>query len=84
MKLKELFESTWSADVTEKWHPPEGFFEKSAEAIASGLKRASKDLKQAMSRLNFYVNRAGKNLSSDDRERLELAKEKLHASYKQD
>lgn len=80
-ELLNLNESKWSGDVKEKWHPPEGFFTKSASAIALGLKDASKDLKQAMSRLNFYINRAGSNLSDEDHKRLELAKTKLHKMY---
>lgn len=71
----------WSGDVKTKWHPKEGFFDRSASEIASGLKSASDDLKQAMSRLNFYINRAGDNLSSEDKSRLELAKNKLSALY---
>lgn len=81
-ELLELTEKQWIGAVKEKWHPPEGFFEKSATSIATGLKGASKDLKQAMSRLNFYINRAGSNLSGEDSDRLELAKEKLHNLYK--
>ena len=81
-ELLELHEKMWSGDVHEKWTPPEGFFTKSADKIASGLKAASKDLKQAMARLNFYINRAGSNLKDDDRARLESAKEKLHDLYK--
>lgn len=34
-----------------------------------------------MARLNFYINRAGDNLSNDDKARLESAKEKLSAAY---
>lgn len=83
-ELLELHEAKWSGEVKEKWSPEEGFFEKSATAIAKGLKAASKDLKQAMSRLNFYINRAGKNLSAEDKERLESAKEKLHSLYEAD
>lgn len=85
MLIKQILaitEAKWSAAVKEKWHPPEGFFTKSASAIATGLKAESKDLKQAMSRLNFYINRAGINLSADDIKRLENAKEKLRALYK--
>ena len=76
-----LNEKMWSGSVETKWEPKEGFFEQSAEKIASGLKRNSKDLKQAMSRLNFYINRGGKNLSKEDKARLENAKEKLHTLY---
>jgi hypothetical protein len=81
-ELLELTEKQWLGDVKEKWHPDEGFFTKSASAIATGLKGASKDLKQAMARLNFYINRSGSNLSADDHKRLENAKEKLHNLYK--
>lgn len=81
LELAGLLEAKWSGDVKEKWHPPEGFFTRSSGDIASGLKSASKDLKQAMSRLNFYINRAGSNLSGSDKARLEAAKEKLHSLY---
>ncbi len=71
----------WSGDVETKWTPQEDFFTQSAAKIASGLKSNSKNLKQAMSRLNFYVNRAGKNLSVQEKRRLELAKTKLRSLY---
>lgn len=77
----DIFEKKWSADVPIKWEPPEGFFEQSAEKIASGLKAASDDLQTAMGRLNFYINRAGKNLSDEDRGKLESAKKKLSKMY---
>ena len=72
-------EEKWSADVKTKWSPPEGFFKQDAGKIASGLMSASKDGAQAMERLNFYINRAGANLSSEDKARLEDAKKKLSA-----
>ena len=73
----------WSQTVTEheKWHAPEGLFKESPDKIAKTLKKESKDKKQAMSRLNFYRNRAGKNLSKADKERLDKAKEKLQELY---
>lgn len=73
--LELLDEEKWSADVETKWEPPEGFFTRSQDEIASGLKSASDSLQQAMSRLNFYINRSGK---SD----LEGVKDKLRALYK--
>ena len=79
--LTQILGKKWSGDVHEKWHPPEGFFKQSAEKIAHGLKSKSDSLKQAMSRLNFYINRAGKNLSAEDKKRLENAKDKLHRLY---
>ena len=80
LKLNEA--KKWSAAVHKKWTPPEGFFEKSASAIARGLLDASDDEDQAMERLNFYINRAGKNLSPEDASRLEAAKKKLEAARK--
>ena len=78
---KLIDEATWSDEVTTSWHPPEGFFTKSANEIASGLKSNSKDLAQAMSRLSFFINRAGKNLSGEDQSRLEKAKDILDKLY---
>lgn len=72
----------WSGKVKiEKEVFPEDFFTQSAEKIAKGLKSRSDSLKQAVSRLNFYRNRAGKNLSAEDKKRLENAMEKLHKLY---
>lgn len=76
-----LREAMWSGKVKTKWHPPEGFFKQGAGEIASGLKSASDSLRQAMSRLNFYVNRAGDNLNGADRKRLSSAKSKLEKLY---
>jgi hypothetical protein len=81
-ELLELAEKKWSAQVETSWKPKEGFFTQSAEKIASGLKANSRDLKQAMSRLNFFINRAGSKLSADDFDRLERAKKALHNLYK--
>jgi len=74
-----LDEEKWVKGVETKWSPPEGFFKQDAGKIASGLMSASKDKAQAMERLNFYINRAGKNLSDEDKSRLEDAKKKLSA-----
>jgi len=74
-------EAFWSQNVKPKWKAPEGFFSQSADKIAKGLKSKSKNLQQAMARLNFYINRAGKNLGSSDRSRLEKAKKLLSSLY---
>jgi len=81
-RLSELVlgEKKWSSDVETKWSPPEGFFKQSAEKIAKGLMRESDNPGQAMSRLNFYINRAGKNLGRDEKQRLEKAKSLLSAN----
>jgi Protein of unknown function (DUF3175) len=67
--------------VKTKWSPKEGFFNQSAEKIANGLKANSSSLAQAMSRLNFYVNRGGSKIKSTAKARLNLAKIKLHKMY---
>lgn len=86
----EAEDRTWVKKVEQKQNQkygknknilPEGTFEKDAGAIAQVLKRESKDYKQAMSRLNFYINRGGDNLSSSDKQRLERAKDQLKRLY---
>ena len=72
----------WSGKVKTKWHPPEGTFTKSASEIASVLKSGSDSLKQAVSRLNFYINRAGGNLSSERMKELEKVKDLLRKAFK--
>ncbi|QRE00325.1 hypothetical protein [Burkholderia phage BCSR5] len=71
----------WSKKVKTKWEPPEGLFTESAEKIAQGLKRGHTDLQGAMGSLNYYINRAGKNLSDADKKRLEAVKPKLQKLY---
>jgi RNase P protein component len=71
----------WTDKVNTKWTPPEGLFKSSASNIAKVLYENSKDKRQAVARLNFYINRSGRNLSSEDINRLQLAKRKLIAKY---
>ena len=57
--------------------------------IAASLKRSAEashrrkaePFRSAMSMLTFYINRAGKNLSKADRERLEQAKDELRKAF---
>jgi hypothetical protein len=84
-KFEEFItEKKWSGEVDTEFKPKEGIFTESAEKIAKYLADNSKDLKQAMSRLNFYINRAGDNLDKKDKDRLELAKEKLREIFKKE
>jgi hypothetical protein len=72
----------WSAGVnTESTYPEQGLFNKDAATIARNLasKRVSpKGPGSGMRMLTFYINRAGKNLSTSRRRVLERAKELLH------
>ena len=71
----------WSDDVKTKWSPPAGTFTKPAKEVAAILKKGSKDLQQAMARLNFYINRAGDNLDAKTKAELEKAKKLLKDLY---
>jgi tRNA(adenine34) deaminase len=68
----------WSAKVdTDSTHPDEGLFKKSASAIAKALatkKVSPKGPSSGMQMLNFYINRAGKNLTQERHAELEKAK----------
>ncbi len=83
----------WSGKVTRESDAldlEEGVFTwKDPKKIARSLKRSalesnrrkSPPLKSAMSMLNFYINRAGKNLSSSQRKILEKAKIELRKLF---
>lgn len=74
MLLTEL----WSGNVKTKKHPPDGLFATgTAKEIADWLKSAHGDKKGAMDALNFYINRAGKNLSDSRKGVLSHAKDLL-------
>jgi len=74
---KYLNEDKWSDKVKTKWHPPEGLFkngsaEEIADTVSSGV-----SLKTAMSRLNFYLNRGGSNISQSQINKVNQAKKIL-------
>lgn len=83
----------WSARVTRESHAlmlEEGVFTwKDPHRIARSLKRSAETSTQrkaapfqsAMSMLNFYINRAGKNLDATQRQVLEQAKQELRRLY---
>lgn len=77
-----LLESNWVGKVKTSYEPPEGLFTKDANTIANQLHKDSKDLQQAMSRLNFYINRAGDNLSTEREQELEKVKDILRKLFK--
>lgn len=78
----------WVASIhTESTHPPEGLFKKSAAEIARSLaskKVSPKGPSSGMRMLNFFINRAGKNLPSSRRAELELAKKLLSQRIKRE
>jgi len=73
-----LLEEIWSGAVKAKKHPPEGLFaEGTPDEIKAWLKKSHKDNADAIKSLNFYINRAGKNLSSDRKAVLDHVKKSL-------
>src|SRR5437870_4629671 len=83
----------WSRRVTKHSNAldlePKVFKSKSPRKIALSLKRSAKRSKRrkakpyqsAMSMLNFYINRAGKNLPKSRKQTLERAKEELREVF---
>ena len=83
----------WSSQVTKHTDAldlePEVFKGKDPRRIALSLKRSAERSKRrkgtpyqsAMSMLNFYINRAGKNLPQNQRRILERAKEELREVF---
>jgi len=83
----------WSAKVTETSDAldleEDVFKSRSAKRIAASLKhsaehshrRKASPFQSAMSMLNFYINRAGKNLSASQKRVLEAAKTKLRRQF---
>jgi hypothetical protein len=83
----------WSAEVTKESDALDlehaVFKSRSAHQIALSLKRSAESSKRrkgspyqsAMSMLNFYINRAGKNLSPSRKQSLERAKDELRKVF---
>jgi tRNA(adenine34) deaminase len=73
----------WSASVTTvSTYPEHDLFNQSAKTVATHLaskKVSPKGPASGMRMLNFYINRAGKNLSAERRKTLEHAKQLLSA-----
>jgi hypothetical protein len=65
--------SKWSGKVRTHYHTPTGLFSEPAHVIARVLKEGASDTAQAVRRISFYINRAGKNLSSTVRRKLHHA-----------
>ena len=76
----------WSKNVkTVSTYPPEGIFTKDAETIArvmSSEEVSPKGIGSAIRMVQFYINRAGKNLPEPRKKELEKAKEILRTKLK--
>jgi translation initiation factor 2 alpha subunit (eIF-2alpha) len=83
----------WSRRVTEESNAldleKDVFTRDDPRSIALSLKRSAEQshrrksdpYRSAMSMLTFYINRAGKNLAKEQKERLEAAKDELRDLY---
>lgn len=80
--LPVITEKQWSGKVEAKKTPPEGLFADGTKAeICKWLKENHTDYAGAMSALNFYINRAGRNLDVKRRATLEACKDELRKAY---
>lgn len=85
---------SWSQSVTQNsraldlepgiftWHDPKKIAQSLARSAHKSTARKGTPLQSAMSMLNFYINRAGKNLSQDQKAVLETAKAELRHLFK--
>ena len=83
----------WSAQVMQRSDAldlePGVFKKRTPSAIAKSLKRSAEQSKRrkgtpfqsAMSMLNFFINRGGKNLSAAEKTKLERAKDELRIVF---
>jgi hypothetical protein len=84
----------WSNDVTEHsdaldlekgiftWDDPKRIAISLKRSAEASRRRKSLPYQSAMSMLNFYINRAGKNLSNERLRVLDQAKDELRALFK--
>ena len=84
----------WSSDVTQKsdalaleegvftWADPNKIARSLKKSADESNRRKSNPYQSAMSMLNFYINRAGKNLANSQKHILEEAKKELKVLYK--
>lgn len=83
----------WSAQVTQKsdaldleegvftWTDPKRIARSLKHSAEASTRRKGTPLQSAMSMLNFYINRAGRNLDSGQKATLQQAKAELHSLF---
>ncbi len=84
----------WSGEVTKHsialdletgiftWNDPKKIAKSLKNSAENSTRRKGTPFQSAMSMLNFYINRAGKNLKPEKRNILEQAKAELRKLYK--
>lgn len=83
----------WSHEVTKHsdaldleegvftWKDPKRIAKSLKKSAGASMRRKAKPFQSAMSMLNFYINRAGKNLPTDQKKVLEKAKQELRKQF---
>ena len=96
MKRPDPASAKWSARVTRDsnaldleegvftWNDPARIARSLKRSADGSTRRKAEPFQSAMSMLNFYINRAGKNLDPEQRRILEQAKDELRALYERD
>lgn len=86
----------WSEDVTQHsfaldleegvftWEDPRKIAKSLKQSALTSTRRKAGPFQSAMSMLNFYINRAGKNLPPERKKVLEQAKAELRKIFRED
>lgn len=92
--MKTVNKNKWSQEVTKHsnaldleagvftWKDPKKIAESLMGSVLKSHRRKGAPYQSAMSMLNFYINRAGKKLSKEQKEILTQAKYELKVLYK--
>jgi Protein of unknown function (DUF3175) len=87
MARKKAEKQRWAQDVkTVSTYPPEGLFTKDAATIArvmASKKVSPKGIGSGIRMIQFFINRAGKDLPAERKEELEKAKRLLQANARE-
>lgn len=81
---QQVTNTSFALDVEEGvfiWNDPRKIALSLKKSAEQSLNRKAEPFQSAMSMLNFYINRAGKNLNDKQRKILEKAKEELRKLY---
>lgn len=91
--MKKKSKKYWSKEVTEHsnaldletgvftWKDPKRIAKSLKRSAEISTRRKAKPFQSAMSMLNFYINRAGKNLPASQKKILEQAKIELRKQF---
>lgn len=90
---KSKSKKNWSGRVTKysdaldleegvfTWKDPKRIAKSLKKSAEASTRRKAKPFQSAMSMLNFYINRAGKGLPTDQKKILEKAKDELRRQF---